>query len=155
MKALKKLAKIGILFGLVCSTTVYGFTLISNEELRQETAYAATSPRSFVSKAIAMPGSPRIEVISPEVSNIVKPPVRIQVKFISEHDTEINPATFKVYYGMFRLDLTDRILKQASVTKTGMLVDNADVPAGEHRLYLQIRDGMQRQTEKEIRIKVE
>ena len=154
MKTSNRLARLMLLLGLAAAATAHGFTLVSDEEFRQESAFAATT-RSYASKAIEPPGAPRIEVISPEVSGVVKPPVRIQVKFVAEQDSEINPATFKVYYGMFRLDLTERILKQASVTKAGMQLDNADVPAGNHRLFLQIKDGLQRQTEKEIRIKLE
>ena len=66
--------------------------------------------------------------------------MRIEVSFKPAPGTRIVPSTFRVLYGLMKIDLTDRLKKHTTVTETGVIVDQAQVPAGQHRLILQVDD---------------
>jgi hypothetical protein len=53
-------------------------------------------------------------------------------------------------YGTFRIDITQRLLKYAKVTKDGISVSNADLPAGKHQLTLTLTDTLGRQTQQVV-----
>lgn len=100
---------------------------------------------------------PLIEILKPEPAADLKvvAPFAIQVQFRSQADAEIVPETFKVLYGGLKLDITSRITKYVKVTPDGFLLDNAKIPAGKHRLTLQVQDSKQRVAERELRVEVE
>jgi hypothetical protein len=50
-------------------------------------------------------------------------------------------------YGFLKLDITDRVVQNTKVTKEGLSVDQANIPAGSHKLVLQIRDSKNRKAE--------
>lgn len=101
--------------------------------------------------------APQIEVLKPEPSADlkVKAPFGIKVQFRGLNDAEIVPDTFKVLYGAFKIDITNRITKFVKVTATGFDLDNAKIPEGKHRLILQVQDSKQRMAERELRVEVE
>ena len=101
--------------------------------------------------------APQIEVLKPEPAADlkVKAPFGIKVQFRSLADAEIVPDTFKVLYGAFKIDITNRITKFVKVTATGFDLDNAKIPEGKHRLTLQVQDSKQRLAERELRVEVE
>jgi hypothetical protein len=66
-----------------------------------------------------------------------------------------NPSTFKVMYGTFKIDITSRITKFVKVTKDGFALESAQIPAGKHRLTMQVMDEKQRVAEREMRLEVE
>lgn len=100
---------------------------------------------------------PLIEILKPEPAADLKvvAPFAIQVQFRSQADAEIVPDTFKVMYGALKLDITSRITKYVKVTPEGFVLDNAKIPAGKHRLTLQVQDSKQRVAERELRVEVE
>ena len=100
---------------------------------------------------------PLIEILKPEPAADlkVKAPFGIKVQFRSQSDAEIVPDTFKVLYGAFKIDITNRITKFVKVTATGFDLDNAKIPEGKHRLTLQVQDSKQRVAERELRVEVE
>lgn len=100
---------------------------------------------------------PVIDVIRPAATSEikVKTPFAIEVQFSGQPDSQVNPATFKVFYGAFKLDITNRITKFVKVTESGFTLDNAQIPLGKHRLTLQIQDNKQRVAERELRFEVE
>lgn len=100
---------------------------------------------------------PLIEILKPEPTADLKvvAPFAIQVQFRSQADAEIVPDTFKVMYGALKLDITSRITKYVKVTPEGFMLDNAKIPAGKHRLTLQVQDSKQRVAERELRVEVE
>ena len=75
--------------------------------------------------------------------------------FKGQADTPIDPSTFKVMYGAFKIDITSRITKFVTVTKDGFALENAQIPPGKHRLTLQVLDEKQRLAERELRVEVE
>ncbi|MCX7241718.1 MAG: hypothetical protein NTU86_14910 [Burkholderiales bacterium] len=128
--------------------------LVSAEEARAfqgEEGYnepPALRPRALV---------PLIDILKPEPSadTKVKAPFAIAVRFVGQADAAIDPATFKVLYGGFKIDITSRITKYVNVGKEGFSLDNANIPVGKHRLTLQVQDEKQRVAERELRVEVE
>ena len=98
-----------------------------------------------------------IDVLKPEpVADLkVKAPFAITVLFKNQADAQIDPSTFKVMYGAFKINITDRITKFVKVTKDGFSLENAQIPVGKHRLTLQVQDEKQRVAERELRLEVE
>jgi hypothetical protein len=100
---------------------------------------------------------PLIDILKPEpVADLkVKAPFAIAVQFKGQADAPIDPATFKVLYGAFKIDITSRITKFVKVTPNGFALDNAQIPVGKHRLTMQVQDEKQRTAERELRLEVE
>jgi hypothetical protein len=100
---------------------------------------------------------PLIDILKPEAAADikVKAPFAIAVLFKSQADSAIDPTTFKVMYGAFKIDITSRITKFVKVTKDGFSLENAQIPVGKHRLTMQVMDEKQRVAERELRVEVE
>jgi hypothetical protein len=98
---------------------------------------------------------PAIEVVRPAIKDgKVATPVGIEVRFKPVAGKSIDPATFKLYYGAFKLDVTDRLLKTAKVTANGFSIDNVDIPSGSHRLVMKVSDDAGTVGFKEIKFSV-
>lgn len=99
---------------------------------------------------------PAIEIVRPVVKEgKVASPVAIEVRFKPVSGKTIDPASFKLYYGAFKLDVTDRLLKTAKVTPNGFSIDKVDIPAGSHRLVMKVADDTGAAGIKEIKFTVE
>lgn len=100
---------------------------------------------------------PLIDIIKPEAGNEqkIKSPFPMNVQFKGQADAPIDPASFKVLYGAVKIDITARLTKTAKVTREGFTFDKAQLPAGKHRLILQVQDSKQRVAEREMRVEVE
>lgn len=100
---------------------------------------------------------PQIDIVKPEpVADLkVKAPFSIAVLFKAQGDAAIDPSTFKVMYGALKFDITSRITKFVKVTPSGFSLDNAQIPAGKHRLTMQVQDEKQRVAERELRVEVQ
>ena len=128
-----------------------GIMLVSAAEVAQF--------RGDISENITIPLSgnePAIEIVRPVVKEgKVASPVAIEVRFKPVPGKAIDPASFKLYYGAFKLDVTDRLLKTAKVTPTGFSIDKVDIPAGSHRLVMKVADDTGAAGIKEIKFTVE
>jgi hypothetical protein len=99
---------------------------------------------------------PAIEIVRPVVrEGKVASPVAIEVRFKPVTGKAIDPASFKLYYGAFKIDVTDRLLKTAKVTPTGFSIDKVDIPAGSHRLVMKVADDTGAAGIKEIKFTVD
>ena len=128
-----------------------GIMLVSAAEVAQF--------KGDVSENITIPlagDEPAIEIVRPVVKEgKVASPVAIEVRFKPVPGKAIDPASFKLYYGAFKLDVTDRLLKTARVTPTGFSIDKVDIPAGSHRLVMKVADDTGAAGIKEIKFTVE
>jgi hypothetical protein len=106
------------------------------------------------SRATPQPGAPRIELVSPDVNKPVNVPTRIEVKFSGNPPGEPKPETFKALYGTFKIDITQRLLNVAKVTKDGVNVTDASLPSGKHDLLLLLTDSLGRETQQKISFSV-
>jgi hypothetical protein len=141
------------LFG--ATTTLAGpIALVTLDEVRAEAqARIEKPPRT---RSLPTPGAPKIQVLQPEISvTPLQNPIRIELQFSSASDADIDPASFRAYYGFLRFDITERIVKSVRVTKSGLKIENAEIPPGSHRLFLRIADSKERATETEVRFVVE
>jgi hypothetical protein len=62
--------------------------------------------------------------------------------------------TFKVLYGLLKIDVTSKIRPYAVVSEHGLLAEEAVLPPGTHRLILQISDSAGRTAESEVKLTV-
>lgn len=100
--------------------------------------------------------APSIVLVQPQSLNSpLKAPLSIVLRFAAKDGAHINVKTLKVLYGFLKLDITSRLLAQAKVDEQGLQLDNAPIPAGDHRLVLQVADDKGRLTETDIRFSVQ
>ena len=130
-----------------------GVVLVTDAEVAREATYAATASEP-VARAAPAPGAPRIEVRSPARLEGLKAPFPIHLEFRAREGAEVLPSTFRVYYGLLKLDITDRVLQRARVDKNGIVIEEAAIPAGSHRLLLQIKDSLDRVGETALSLQV-
>lgn len=144
--------------GFVASCTVLpehrlkpGLMLVSAAEVERY--------RDDVNENITIPLSgdePAIEIVRPVVKEgKVTSPVAIEVRFKPVAGKSIEPGSFKLYYGAFKIDATDRLLKSAKVTPNGFSIDTVAIPAGSHRLVMKVADDTGAVGIKEIKFTVE
>jgi hypothetical protein len=130
-----------------------GFDLITADEARAEAAQPEIRTRQVPPPP--RPNSPGIKVLSPNAAGTaVAAPVRIELAFTPAPGARIVPSSFRVLYGLLKIDLTERLRQHATVTENGVLVDGAKVPDGQHRLILQVADDKGNTAEQELRIRV-
>jgi hypothetical protein len=113
-------------------------------------------PRSMPQAAASVAGKPvfAIRVVSPSSQATVKAPLRIELTFETPPGTRVVPSTFRVLYGVMKLDLTERLRRFATINERGVVVDQAVVPDGLHRLLLTIADEQGNVAEQELRLRV-
>ncbi|NBP40009.1 MAG: hypothetical protein EBV34_16505 [Betaproteobacteria bacterium] len=100
--------------------------LVSEEEMKASAAIGGLpTPRST-----PQPGAPRIELLSPDIKKPVNVPTKI--------------------YGAFKIDITQRLLGVAKVTKDGIQVTDASLPSGKHQLLLSLTDTLGRESQQVI-----
>jgi hypothetical protein len=135
------------------------FELISAAEAQQEARAEAEADAQPQTRSRSMPSpkgpAPAIRVLAPDAPGAPVPaPLRIELAFKPAPGTRIVPSTFRVLYGLLKIDLTDRLIRHSRVTETGVVVEHAQVPDGLHRLILQIGDDQGNTAEQELRIRV-
>jgi hypothetical protein len=118
----------------------------------------ATTGREYASrnmaKSFAPAGAPIIELRSPTLGLPLTMPVRIEIKFNAVSPATIKPETFRVRYGALRLDITDRLRGAGKVLSSGIEVERAILPTGSHRLFVEIRDSLDRLGEQVVELEV-
>lgn len=143
----------------VLASSAQAFELVSDAELGAELeARAAPGAKALMDEPPTRgleTGWPRIKVVEPSSSTVV-PPVRIAVRFEGESEaTPVNPDSFRAYYGMLGIDITDRIRKATPVTDKGFLAEGAELPPGTHAIRLEVRDRNGRKADLKLKVKVE
>lgn len=102
------------------------------------------------------PLAPTIQLIDPDgLDKPLKNPFRMEVLFKPQQGAFLDFTTFKAYYGTFRIDITQRLLKEAVKTPSSIRLANVDVPSGRHKLLISIKDNLGHTSVKEITFKVE
>lgn len=128
--------------------------LLTDSEIEAERRAAGGFPQPQV-RALSSMSGPKIEVLSPKLGGPIISPVRIDVRFAQVDDAEVDPASLRVLYGMLRLDITDRVLEHAKLTKGGFTADNVALQKGSHRIFLKVSDVRARVREQEFLLSVE
>ena len=95
-------------------------------------------------------GAPRIEFDSPELNRAVVVPASIRIRFIAEPPARPDPSSFRVYYGAFRIDITERLTGVAKVTPEGINLSEATLPSGRHQLLMSLTDSLGREGQRMV-----
>jgi len=139
-----------LFFALTLTEQVSAFELVSQSEYLASEAQEKLIP-PFNARSI--PSDPVIEVRSPSLTAPIKAPVGID--FLTSGAAKINWDSLKILYGAFKLDITERVKKEAKMVGDGMQIASANLPSGNHKLVIQVANTEGKQVEREVRFTVE
>lgn len=128
--------------------------LVTPEEAKREALIQADGI-VYRGRSAPVPNCPQISLVKPGNKYVVKAPFDIVVSFAANDGAKIDPASFKVLYGFFKMDITSRVMQQAKVSGEGVVISHANIPSGKHQLLLNVTDSMNRTGEAEVQIEVE
>ncbi|WP_353237161.1 hypothetical protein [Limnohabitans sp.] len=145
---------LSLMLSMGCTASICSaqpFVLVTEAEAAASIAAGGViTPRS-----VGQPGSLQIELIAPDISKAISAPTNIEVRFVGNPPSEPKPDTFRILYGAFRIDITQRLLGVAKVTKEGIKIQEAVLPKGRHQLSMSISDSMGRQSQQTVAFTVE
>lgn len=96
---------------------------------------------------------PAIKQVSPSPDEAVTSPLNLKVSFEARGGAKIDPASVKaVYLKSPSVELTDRV--KPAVSDSGIELNDAVVPAGEHQISISVTDSEGRQSNSVITLKV-
>ncbi len=132
---------------LFLHAAAYAATLITPDE-----AALPAAPGESLTRGISR--GPGVKLVSPNADfGPVKAPFELKVAFEPRGGNTIDPASVKVMYLKTpSVDLTPRL--QQSITETGIVFPNADVPVGEHDLKITVLDKDGRETNSVVHLVV-
>ncbi|MDT7835663.1 hypothetical protein [Aquabacterium sp. OR-4] len=130
--------------------TAAGFDLITATEAAQDRA----APPPPASRAMPHPAAPRIELLAPSLGKPMASPIDIRLRWEGVEGAAVDPASVRVKYGRLGLDVTDRVLGAAKVNAQGIEAPGAKLPAGEHRLAIEVADSQRRVARREFIVEV-
>ena len=152
MNQYKKYLAIVLWIGLTTSVcSAQPFILVTESEAAASFAAGGT----MTPRVVSQPGAQQIELLTPDTSKAISAPTNIELRFIGNPPSEPKPDTFRILYGAFRIDITQRLLGVAKVTKDGIKVRDAVLPKGRHQLSLMISDSMGRQSQQTVAFTVD
>ena len=137
---------LGLTFGAPGVAIAKIVLLVTESEASLPDAPAALSPQPGgvpgaapgLGRGLEAPG-PRIVVMSPEDGHAYAPPVAIDVRFEPAGDGAVDLGSLKVEYLKFlTIDITDRV--RPYVSTAGIRIEQAELPAGRHRVRISIAD---------------
>jgi hypothetical protein len=141
-----------LLFVMTQSSWAVQFELVTMEEALRARAIDTTAieiaPRSVA------PG-PGIEVRAPKLDAKLASPIAIEVVFVPLPGSRVDASSVRILYGALRLDVTERVLRHASVSESGIRAPEAKLPSGGHRLRIRVADSEGRVGERDFRFEVE
>jgi hypothetical protein len=141
-----------VVLATLCANTVFAFELVTPEEVSQ--SQDALMLEAELSEPD--PLGPMIQLLDPLSLDLpFKNPFKMEVIFKPQNGSEVDFSTFKAFYGTFKLDITDRLLKEAVKTSSGLRLANVKIPSGRHKLYISIKDNLGHSAAKELAFKVE
>ena len=138
---------------LCCALSASAVDLITPEEARRsQQAPPVVEAQSSAPDSMA----PLIAVVDPQtIDKALKNPFRMEIDFKTQAGARLDFSSFKAYYGAFKVDITDRLLKAATRTSSGLRLNDVNVPSGSHKIVLRIKDDQSRMGERELYFKVE
>jgi hypothetical protein len=151
---MKSLIPACLALALTASAYAQTFDLVSRSEFLASEAQEKSVP-SFTARSLAGPSDPIIDIRSPSLTGPVKAPVGIELRFLTSGAAKINWESLKILYGAFKLDITDRVRKEAKVLPDGIQIASANLPSGSHKLVIQVANTDGKQAEREVRFTVE
>ena len=152
--SMKTITRSIVLFGtMTIANSALALQLVTPEEAM---ASRSVPPVQEVSSDPADPMAPQITIVEPDsIDKAIKNPFKMEVLFKSQDGAVVDFKSFQAFYGLLKLDITSRLLKEAEKTSMGIKLSNVNVPSGSHRILLRIKDSQNRLAEKQLYIKVE
>lgn len=144
-----KILALTVVSALSLSSWAGNFLVTPEEMTASNNALAA-----FTTKSVPVKDAPQIELKTPSLAAPVSSPTAIELKFQPTPPSTVKPETFKVLYGSFEIDITKRLLNVAKVTESGVLVSEANLPQGKHKLLMVVEDSAGRKGNKLISFEV-
>lgn len=144
---------VALIVSLLWGGQVFAQPLLLVTETEAKDSIAAGG--MMIPRVQSQPGAPQIDLVAPDLKKPVSVPTKIEVRFRSNAPAEPRPETFRVQYGAFRLDITQRLLGVAKVTKEGINVPEAVLPTGRHQLLLTLTDTLGRESQQFISFMVQ
>jgi hypothetical protein len=126
------------------------WSLISPDEVARDRA----APHKGLTRGLVPLGTPRIEVDRPNTEAELPHPFSVRVRFVPSPGAKIVTSTFKATYGWLAIDITDRLLEHARLSADGLVADDINAPAGQHRVTVSIADTMGRVGERTFRFTI-
>jgi hypothetical protein len=133
------------------------FQLITPAEAQRERETRAKDEPELRTRSLTVTPSKAgfaIRVVAPNAQGSVSAPLRIELVFEVPAGTKVVPSTFRVLYGVMKLDLTERLKRFATITERGVVVEQAVIPDGLHRLLVSVADEQGNVASQELRIRV-
>ena len=138
---------------VVCTGQALAVQLVTKEEMLKSQKAAPVLEANATPQD---PLAPQITLADPDSADkAIKNPFKMEVLFKTQDGASIDFKSFQAFYGSLKLDITERLMKEAVRTATGIKLANVTVPSGKHRILLRIKDSQNRLAEKEIQFKVE
>jgi hypothetical protein len=117
----------------------------------QEAALPAAADTKLTLRGVTR--GPKVQVISPAQEAAVKSPFNLKLKFESFGGAKIDPASVKAtYLKTPSVDLTQRM--QKFIKDSGIEMEKAEVPPGEHVIAVQLKDTEGRAASVNLKINV-
>ncbi|MCX8069488.1 MAG: hypothetical protein N2738_03180 [Thermodesulfovibrionales bacterium] len=89
---------------------------------------------------------PKIDIIYPQLSDTLKNPLKIEIRFCPKEGNSVNLSTLKVeLIKIIPIDITSMILPYAN--ENGIFADNISLPTGRHKLRFTIFDNEKNKTQ--------
>ena len=150
------LARSFIAVGLMSTLLpVSAIQLVTRDEML---ASHGSPPLAEAAAAPVDPLAPQITLVDPDpngADKVVRNPFKMEVIFKTQEGVALDFNSFRALYGALKMDITERLLKEAVKTPNGLRLSNVNVPSGKHRILLRIKDSQNRLAEKEIQFKVD
>lgn len=128
----------------VSTTAAWAFPLIKADEAKLPAASLPAPSRGIFR-------GPAIKVVSPDVSTSIPTTFNLRVQFEPRGESKIDIGATKVtYLKATPVDLLPRI--KGGLSEQGIVLEGAEVPAGEHLIQISIQDTEGRTTQSIIRL---
>ena len=127
-----------LLAACIASATAAPAFLVTEQEMVESNA----APPQATPKSVPAKDAPRIEVASPNLTGPLASPTPIQLNFEAAAPAAVKPETFRVLYGAFGIDITQRLLGSAKLNAQEISVQEASLPSGKHKLQLLVEDSL-------------
>lgn len=134
MKKSKTLAALGLALSLAAVVPgAAAVTLIKNDEAKLPAATGGLTTRG-ISRG------PGVKIVSPDPAQAsLTSPFDLKINFESRGGVKIDPAATKVVYLKSKpVDLLPRV--QPALSETGINLQKAEVPPGEHTIQITVQD---------------
>jgi len=156
MLVTSRTAKIALILLALCADgEALAFDLVTAAEFERERQAEAHPTRAMPAPPRGLsPGAPLIEIRQPTQLDGVKAPFTIQLGFKVSDGAEVDLKSFRVLYGLLKLDITNRLLEKARLSTEGLMLTDAAIPSGSHRLRIELKDNKGRETDLDVTIKV-